>query len=115
MFFSIEEIHNSVKDDYKYKYIKDEDDILGFFVYKEYADYLFLSKLYLKPEAKGKGLASKVFKYLSDIKLPIKLTVNKYNKHAKDVYTHKGFKVIDSVETPIGNGYIMDDYILELK
>ena len=28
---------------------------------------------------------------------------------------NKGFEVIDAVETDIGDGYIMDDYIMEKK
>ena len=40
------------------------------------------------------------------------LTVNKYNEHAIDVYKHYGFKIVDSVVTDIGNGFVMDDYIM---
>lgn len=43
----------------------------------------------------------------------IYLTCNKYNTHSLDVYKKYGFKTIDSVQTDIGHGFIMDDYILE--
>ena len=33
----------------------------------------------------------------------------------RDVYRAKGFKDIDSVQTDIGQGFIMDDYILQLE
>ena len=34
--------------------------------------------------------------------------------HSLDVYRAKGFKQIDSVVTDIGNGFVMDDYIMQL-
>ena len=43
------------------------------------------------------------------------LTVNKHNEMAIRAYKAKGFEVIDAVETDIGDGYIMDDYIMEKK
>ena len=38
-----------------------------------------------------------------------------YNKHSLAVYEKFGFQWIDSVQTDIGNGFIMDDYILEYR
>ena len=43
------------------------------------------------------------------------LTVNKYNELGIRAYEGTGFETIDSVETDIGGGFIMDDYIMELK
>ena len=48
-------------------------------------------------------------------KKAIYLTCNKFNQHSLDVYRAKGFKDIDSVQTDIGQGFIMDDYILQLE
>lgn len=45
----------------------------------------------------------------------IYLTCNKYNKHSLAVYEKFGFQWIDSVQTDIGNDFIMDDYILEYR
>ena len=39
--------------------------------------------------------------------------MNKHNEMAIRAYKAKGFEVIDAVETDIGDGYIMDDYIME--
>ena len=41
------------------------------------------------------------------------LTVNKHNELAIRAYRGTGFDVIDSVETDIGEGFVMDDYIME--
>ena len=39
--------------------------------------------------------------------------VNKNNKDAIEKYIHLGFKQIDFVVPDIGNGYVMDDYVME--
>ena len=44
----------------------------------------------------------------------IYLTVNKYNP-SYQIYRHLGVEAIDSVVTDIGEGYVMDDYIMQRK
>ena len=44
---------------------------------------------------------------------PIRLTVNKYNKNSIAAYRKWGFKIIDSVVTDIGSGFVMDDFIMQ--
>jgi hypothetical protein len=39
--------------------------------------------------------------------------VNRYNK-AKDFYEKAGFKIIETVDIEIGNGFYMNDYVMEL-
>lgn len=81
---------------------------------------MFLSKVYLLPELQGQGAAREVFRLVESEarrrNLPvIRLTVNKGNTHAAEVYRHYGFETVDSVVTDIGGGYVMDDYIMEKK
>lgn len=80
---------------------------------------LFLSKLYLHEKSRGKGLSSillrKAIEFAEKLdKKAIYLTCNKYNRNSLDIYKAKGFAAIDSVKTDIGNGFIMDDYIMQL-
>ena len=42
----------------------------------------------------------------------IRLTVNKGNTHAVQVYEHYGFRTVEKVKTDIGSGYVMDDFIM---
>ena len=42
------------------------------------------------------------------------LTCNKHNNNTLAIYDHLGFKIIDTQVADIGNGFVMDDYILEL-
>ena len=94
--------------------------MIGFCGGKPEKDRLVLSKLYLHKKARGKGLSSILLKRAISFareqdKKAIYLTCNKFNQHSLDVYRAKGFKDIDSVQTDIGQGFIMDDYILQLE
>ena len=46
---------------------------------------------------------------------PIRLTVNKYNINTIKAYEKWGFKTVDAVVTDIGSGFVMDDFIMEMK
>lgn len=103
---------------YEYYFICNEKGELGYFGIHDEGDSLFLSKLYLKADMRGKGISSNAFTFIEEICKSrgiksIWLTVNKYNTHSIAVYNAKGFKIIDSEVTPIGNGFVMDDYIMQ--
>lgn len=78
----------------------------------------FISKIYLYASERGKGYASRVIHFYERLcemrKLEaMYLTVNKDNDLAIRAYKAKGFETIESAETDIGDGFIMDDYIME--
>jgi GNAT superfamily N-acetyltransferase len=75
-----------------------------------------IHKLYVLPEIQGKGVGKGFIQYIQNIALnqansALILNVNKYNK-AKDFYLHNGFEIAESVVVQIGNGYVMDDFIM---
>ncbi len=120
-FQSYNAMKNQMENDgYEYYFIALEDKQLGYTGIKKEESRLFLSKLYLLKENRGKGYASAVFKWLisyckeNGLK-SIYLTVNKNNENTIAVYKKKGFKVIDTQVADIGNGFVMDDYIMEMK
>lgn len=107
------------EDKYTYFLGYEEGIMIGYCGVKVDENRLFLSKLYLRKDQRGKGLASILLKQAIDFAKERKLsalylTCNKYNQHSLDVYYKKGFKNIDSVQSDIGHGFIMDDYILQL-
>lgn len=109
---AIEEEH------YTYFLAYEGTDLIGYCGVKPEDKRLFLSKLYLRKDKRGQGLASLLLKEAitfakTQEKQAIYLTCNKYNQHSLDVYHGKGFQDIDAVQTDIGHGFIMDDYILE--
>ncbi len=104
---------------YQYYFMEEDGENIGYFAVQKQKDNLFLSKIYIKKDFRGKGFARKAFTnaiipIARELELPkITLTVNKYNFASIMVYEKLGFDRVDSKEFDIGNGYIMDDYIYE--
>ncbi|MFB6454545.1 GNAT family N-acetyltransferase [Chitinophaga sp. Hz27] len=76
-----------------------------------------LHKLYLDPECQGLG-AGKFL--LNTVETTVKakgadileLDVNRFNK-AKQFYEKQGYAVIKEKNTAIGNGYLMEDFVMQ--
>ena len=106
---------------YQYFFLEEDGENFGYFALQPQKDSLFLSKIYIDKEHRGKGYVRKAFnnaivEIAKEKELPkITLTVNKYNLPSIAVYEKLGFLRTKSVETDIGNGYIMDDYIYEFE
>jgi ribosomal protein S18 acetylase RimI-like enzyme len=78
-----------------------------------------LNKIYVLPNQQGKGTGKYLLNYIIEkIKeqngISLLLQVNRYNK-AKDFYERLGFTVIKIADFDIGNGYFMNDYVMEKK
>lgn len=79
---------------------------------------LFLSKLYIQKEYRGKGYAREAFDFLEGMckgmgLQSIWLTVNRFNENSIKVYEKRGFQTVRTQVTDIGNNYVMDDYVME--
>ena len=77
-----------------------------------------LNKIYILPSQQGKGTGKFIINYIVDeIKnkqaKALQLQVNRQN-NAKDFYERLGFKIIQTANFDIGNGYFMNDYVMEL-
>ena len=106
---------------YHYFFICDGDEIAGYTGYRIEPEErrMFLSKLYLRADQRGKGLSSSVIDSLQDICRReglecIRLTVNIHNHQAIKVYRHKGFVTVFDQKADIGSGFFMDDHVMEL-
>lgn len=108
---------------YEYWFIEDEQGgILGYtggHVEPE-TNRFFISKIYLYEEARGHGYARRTVEFYDELcrergLSAMYLTVNKRNELGTRAYRGTGFEVIESVETDIGEGFVMDDYIMERK
>ena len=78
-----------------------------------------LQKLYVLPQEQGKGVGKLLMDHvIRNIKeegaTSLLLNVNRHNT-AKQVYEHLGFTVIGEEDIDIGEGYFMNDYIMEKK
>ncbi|MBA4697946.1 MAG: GNAT family N-acetyltransferase [Ruminococcus sp.] len=117
-FQSVPALKLQLKDGYEYYQIFDSGNFCGYCGVHPENEKLFLSKLYIKKEFRGRHLASKAFDFLTKLckergLVSIWLTCNKENHGSLAVYCHLGFKTVDTQVADIGNGYVMDDYIME--
>lgn len=107
-----EQIQN---ENYTYYFIKENGNNVGYFGISNKESQVFLSKLYICGSNRGKGLGKKAFEKIKELSngKKIVLTVNKNNLNTIEAYKKWGFTTTDSVVTDIGNGFVMDDYIME--
>lgn len=103
---------------YCYFLLRSGGEIAGYMGCKNEGNKMFLSKLYLKQEYCGKGLGSFMLRFLfahahKEGAGSVYLTVNRFNEHTIAVYKKMGFVIVKEQVSPIGNGYVMDDYIME--
>lgn len=104
---------------YTYFLAYKNEQMIGYCGVKPEENRLFLSKLYVAEEARGKGVSSillqEAITFARSLQLSsIYLTCNKYNENSLAVYRHKGFTTIDAIQSDIGQGFIMDDYVMQL-
>jgi diamine N-acetyltransferase len=102
---------------------KDENDaVLGFFAvehnYNEEAKTK-LHKIYILPENQGKGIGKLLMDEAINLSKVQKsnaliLNVNRFNS-AFYFYQKLGFEIIETVDIEIGNGYLMEDFVLKMK
>lgn len=81
-------------------------------------DKLMISKFYVKYSARGKGVGKTILDFIEEKCASEKtkclwLTVNRFNQAPIYWYKRRGFIVVDQVIKDIGNGFFMDDYIME--
>lgn len=91
---------------------------VGFASYSELEPALFkLQKLYVLPNQQGRGTGRFLInEVISLVKnrgaAALRLNVNRYNK-ARSFYEKIGFTVIKEEKIDIGNGFVMDDFVME--
>ncbi|KQO22794.1 acetyltransferase [Flavobacterium sp. Leaf82] len=78
-----------------------------------------IHKIYLMPETQGKGIGKKVIDEIQKLAIDnnskaLLLNVNRFNS-AFGFYKKIGFEVAEEVNIEIGNGYLMEDYVMEKK
>lgn len=119
LFYSTNKIQSEIEEGISWEMLLDEDKPIGYLVCKIESEKLYISKIYLKAETRGKGLGKFLLNRAIELakqndKTSIYLNVNKYNTDSISFYERNGFMKIDEGVFDIGNGYVMDDFILEL-
>lgn len=117
---SYEAISKAISEGYTYLAIRDGSRIVGLCAYVPDEKGMFLSKIYILKDHRHRGLSRKALGYVvseaRDLgKDVVHLTVNRENSHSIEIYKKLGFVITGSVDNPIGKGFVMNDYLMELK
>jgi len=96
----------------------EKENFVGFVSYEinSVPDKTKIHKIYVLPETQGTGLGRQFFELVKEQakennQKAIFLNVNKYN-NALHFYTKLGFSIVNDEVIDIGEGYVMDDYII---
>ena len=119
MFQSEEAVAEQLAHGYNYYFAKREGQNAGFLAYYPREGALYLSKLYLYKDQRGKGFSRVMIEFLKEKAKElglnrIELNVNRNNPSVQ-IYEKLGFTVAWTEKNDIGNGFYMDDYVYALE
>jgi len=96
------------------------DEVVGYcsFALTPTPGEMKLEQLYVLPALHGRGLGKRMLHLVEQETLAhgcrtLMLQVNKQNTKSIDVYRRGGFTVREEVVVDIGQGFVMDDFIME--
>ncbi len=102
---------------YQYYLVHADRQLVGYFALlpKPSEGGLFLSKIYIRSQWRGRGLGRMIISYAIEVSrelrlAEIRLTVNRHNAASIAFYERLGFVRDGTVVQDIGNGFVMDDY-----
>ena len=118
--YSETSLQKQIGDGQQFIIVFDDNEMIGFASYsrKRANENVFrLHKIYVDPTQQGKGIGKIIIQYVcDDIKKAgaeiLELNVNRYNK-ALYFYQKLGFEIIEEEDIDIGNGYFMNDYVMQ--
>jgi GNAT superfamily N-acetyltransferase len=122
LFYSREAIADQITNGgHRFLLAEDEGVYLGFASYQiNYQTGITkLHKLYVLPQSHGKGIGKALVKLIEDAAIEysndqLLLNVNRFNP-AIDFYLRAGFENRGEDDVDIGNGYLMEDYLMVKK
>ena len=118
-YHSRESIEKEMDEGYEFIIMKEGDMNIGYLSFHDEGDKVYISKLYLLKEYRGKGYGRKMFEIVDNYAREKGihkeyLRVHK-NNPTVEIYKRNGFEIVDSVCTDFGNGFFMDDYFMEKR
>lgn len=125
LFHSQEAIEKQIENGTIYMVLMFGEEPIGYMNYYVEDNILYLPRLCIKKEYRGKGLAKQVIERIEMIFLSkehglthikkIQHNVSVKNKTAITIYEHLGFYKKQKVTVDFGNGYFSEDYIMERR
>lgn len=117
-FQSYEAIKNMIENEGYHYYMAYDGGVFCAYigVHPEQEERLFISKLYVERAHRGKKISKKLLAYVTEAFPHLKtqwLTVNRYNDNSIAAYEKMGFVKMRTQCSDIGDGFVMDDYVME--
>lgn len=117
-FQSVPAMEEQIGEGMEYYRINLDELPVGYLAFKKQGEELFLSKIYVLSSRRGQGIGKKAMRFAESKALELSchflsLTVNKNNSGAIKAYEKMGFVNHGAIETDIGSGFIMDDYLMK--
>lgn len=122
-FYSDATLHqNFTEKGHRFLLITDESGVFGFASYEhnyQKNKVTHLHKLYLLPHVQGKGAGKQLLDEVERLaqeqqQKSVSLNVNKFN-NAYAFYLKNGYEKIGEIDIPIGDGFLMEDFVMEKK
>lgn len=110
-----------VRSGYEYFSMQQDGALVGYLAVQPQPDagHLFISKLYLRANARGRGTGRVAMEFIEETARRralgvLWLTVNKQNP-AVQAYQRMGFRIAEAIVIDIGGGFVMDDFRMEKR
>ena len=101
---------------HRFYFIETKDAIIGFISVStsNQKDY-FIHKFYIQQTASAKGVGTITLNELTNLLKPktYTLTVNRQNYKSINFYFKNGFVINEVADFDIGNGYLMNDFVMK--
>ena len=119
-FQSFEAIDKQISEGMTYFLLYFQGEPVGYMASKPEDEDMFLSKIYVLSRMRGKGIGGYGMNFLATMAREkgfahLSLTVNKNNSDSIRAYEKLGFINQGPLQTDIGQGFIMDDYLMKKK
>ncbi|MDE3124073.1 MAG: GNAT family N-acetyltransferase [Bacteroidota bacterium] len=120
LMYNQDELLRQITHGYCYLIAEKNGKSLGFAAYNALTVTQFkLQKLYMLPEAQGMGIGKALLqKVMNQAKLQgaelLLLNVNRHN-NAIAFYAKMGFQITKEEDNDIGNGFFMNDYVMQVR
>ncbi len=117
-FYSHQSLVEQLYKGHRFYLIRQQDETLGFLsISKSGEGDYFLHKLYIYNQKANAGAGTEVLHELIRMTEPksLTLTVNRQNYKSINFYFKNGFKIKSVEDFDIGNGYQMNDFVMERR
>ena len=116
--YSAASLQKQMEEGSQFIFVYEEDEPVGYAAYLDKGHNIYkLDKIYVLPSQQGKGTGKFVIGYIvNEIRqkgaTALQLQVHRKNK-ARNFYEKLGFVIIEEKDFDIGQGFFMNDYVME--